>query len=59
MAGLITFRISDEDRQWQEKIIRYRYKQGMLKKPQWTEYIKYLFNRDATEVINEINQRRK
>jgi hypothetical protein len=51
-------RISSEDAPLIEKVLLYRYKQGLLRKPTFSEYVRYLLNRDMSEVYQEIQRRR-
>jgi hypothetical protein len=58
-SEVISFRISLADRLFAEKVMRYRFNQGLLRKLDWPEYCRYLLNKDATEASAEIKQRRK
>lgn len=55
----VSLRIPSEDLPMIEKVILYRSGQGLLKRPTLSEYIRYLLNRDMTEVVAEIQARRK
>ena len=59
LDDLIALRFPSEDLPLMEKVVIYRANQGLLKKPNLSEYIRYLINRDMTEVVAEIEQRRK
>jgi hypothetical protein len=58
MDEQVSLRISSADLPLIEKVLEYRFKQGLLKKPTFSEYVRYLLNRDMTEVYREIQQRR-
>ena len=55
----VSLRITGEDIPLIEKVTRYRFGQGLLKKPTLSEYIRYLLNRDITEVVTEIEAKRR
>ncbi len=54
----LSIRIPGENLPLLEKVIEYRFNQGLLRKPTMSEYIRYLLDRDISEVVNEIRRRR-
>lgn len=55
----VNVRISSEDLPIVESTMMYRLRQGLLKKAGLPEYFRYLLNRDISEVVAEIERRRK
>lgn len=59
MDEFISLRMPSEDLPLIDKVVHYRFAQGVLKRSSLSEYIRYLLNRDISEVVNEIEARRK
>lgn len=55
----VNVRIKSEDIPLIEKVVMYRFGQGLLKKITLPEYFRFLLNRDISEVVTEIERRRK
>lgn len=55
----ISLRMPSEDLPLIEKVVRYRFAQGLLKRPTLSEFIRYLMNHDISEALAEIERRRK
>lgn len=55
----VNIRISSEDIPLIEKVVTYRFRQGLIKKTTLPEYFRFLLNKDMTEVVAEIERRQK
>lgn len=55
----LNIRISSEDIPMIEKCALYRFRQGLIRKSTPQEYIRYILNRDMSDVVAEIERRRK